>query len=237
MLTLGLQIHVCKVHSLTHFPFSTGHQAELHMWCSTKESQAPGAGALIMWFRKANQVAFVRQESEGEELEPPALVTSAEAICKRFGDSDIAFITYIYIWFNYYIDIGMPHASLEVCGFGIGTHHVGAIHPDFFWKANLAAGSSWGTENTRPRGRRVFIFFNISPCPCYMFFAAGCAWGRNWTWAWCFWASRGLSNHKCPWVSISTSFHFSRQFLGQSMSHLLRLCLGKNLNLEFLLSQ
>lgn len=63
----------------------------------------------------------------------------------------------------------MAHASLEVCGFGIGTHHVGAIHPDFFWKANLVAGSSWGTENTRPRGRRDFIFLSFSPCPCYIF--------------------------------------------------------------------
>ena len=52
-----------------------------------------------------NQVAFVRQESQGEEPEPPALVTSTEAICKRFGDSDMAITTCNYFYKFIYIYI------------------------------------------------------------------------------------------------------------------------------------
>ena len=107
----------------------------------------------------------------------------------------------------------------------------------FFGKQTLLQAALGALKTLAPEAAEI-SFFSASAHVLATFFPAGCAWGRNWTWAWsCFWASRGLSNHQCPWVSIATSFHFSRQFLGQSMSHLLRLCLGKNLNLEFLLSQ
>ena len=49
----------------------------------------------------------------------------------------------------------------------------------FFGKQTLLQAALGALKTLAPEAAECSFFFNISPCPCYMFFAAGCAWGRN----------------------------------------------------------